>query len=226
VIHDSRLEDLYSSKTDDELLALAADDTSLREDAKPLLAHELQRRNLQPPISKGNSSSTHSTTRALVFGVALIINSCIAFLCTPLLERGIGMMFHAHSFAALLWKWWTLDPIFAAGLGFSVYRLWKTNAAAWTWVLPALWFGLRFIPAVLSGDNQSVMATRSVWSQFSGAECADGLHALGCRNFMLFTLPFVRGVFYSLGAYLSVIVTFQPKHVAAAAVTTNAAEPR
>lgn len=40
MIHDSRLEDLYSSRLMDELLALAADGTLLMEDAKALLAHE------------------------------------------------------------------------------------------------------------------------------------------------------------------------------------------
>ena len=40
------LEQLYSSKTDDELLALSADEASLREEAKQTLIRELQRRGL------------------------------------------------------------------------------------------------------------------------------------------------------------------------------------
>jgi hypothetical protein len=39
-------EQLYSTKPDDELLALAADEASLRDDAKPILVDELRRRNL------------------------------------------------------------------------------------------------------------------------------------------------------------------------------------
>ena len=29
---------------------------------------------------------------------------------------------------------------------------------------------------------------------------------LGCRNFFVFTIPFVRGVLYSVGAYFSSLV--------------------
>ena len=48
---------LYSSKTDDELLALAANLDSLVEDARPILADELRRRNLvsQPAAAEVES---------------------------------------------------------------------------------------------------------------------------------------------------------------------------
>lgn len=219
-------QELYSAKSNDELLTLAADISSLREDVKAILVQERERRNLEKPPSQHRvefQPAGVTPPRALVFVGALLLNTFIACFCTPLLERGIGTIFHSHSFAALLLKWWTLDPIFAAGLGFSVYRLWKTNSVAWTWVLPALWFGLRFIPAVLSADSQSVFSTRSVWSHFSGIDCAEGLQAVGCRQFLLFTLPFVRGVFYALGAYLSMIVSFQAKHIVAAARAESSA---
>jgi hypothetical protein len=210
-------QELYSAKTDDELLALAADSTSLREDAKSVLAQELQRRNLQRPPShdKVESRSAGSTPppRALIFVGALVLNICIALLGTPLLEAGIGKMFHPHSFAALLWKWWALDFLCAAGLGFSISRLWRSKAAAWTWVLPVLWFALRFVPAALSDGNQSVLVGHSVWSRFSGSDCISGLPSLGCRTFFLFTLPLVRGVAYSVGVYTASILTSEAKRV-------------
>jgi hypothetical protein len=205
------LEELYSAKTDEELLALAVESTSLREDAKSILAQELQRRHLQPPSCDGVHSRRASVPRALIFAGALILNTCIALFCTPLLEAGIGKIFHPHSLAGVLWKWWTLDFLCAAGLGFSISRLWKTKATTWTWVIPALWFALKFVPAALSGENQSVLVGRSVWSQFSGGECISGWQSLGCRNFLLFTLPLVRGVSYPMGAYLSGIVNYRPK---------------
>ena len=46
---------LYSSKTDDELLALAADLDSLVDEARPVLADELRRRNLT------SSQTTHAS---------------------------------------------------------------------------------------------------------------------------------------------------------------------
>lgn len=63
-------EQLYSTKTDDELLALAADKASLRDDAKPILVDELRRRNLAEG-SRGKTSeiqaapTSHNVSRAL-----------------------------------------------------------------------------------------------------------------------------------------------------------------
>ena len=192
------------SGRDEELLALAADSASLREDAKAILVQELERRNLQQP-SHHTWPAELTPPRVLIFVGALLLNTCIALLCTPLLKAGIGNTFHPHSFSGLLWKWWTLDLLCAAGLGFAISRLWRSRSALWTWVLPVLWFALGF--AALPGGNQSVLVGKSVWSQFSGSECVSGLQSLGCRKFFLFTLPLVRGVSYSLGVYISSILS-------------------
>jgi hypothetical protein len=36
----------------------------------------------------------------------------------------------------------------------------------------------------------------------SGTACEHGLQAIGCRNWFLFTIPAVRTISYSLGAWL------------------------
>jgi hypothetical protein len=50
------LQELYSSKSDEELLALAAANASLREDVKSILTQELQRPNLPAAISAQSHS--------------------------------------------------------------------------------------------------------------------------------------------------------------------------
>jgi hypothetical protein len=220
------LQELYSSKTDEELLALAADDTSLRDDAKPILAQELERRNLQrPKQGKADPERPLSTksdlTRNAIFALALILNMCIALFVTAVLETGLGKTFQPHSLAAILWKWWILDFLCATGSGFSIYQIWKTNAAKWTWILPAIWFGLRFVSVAFSASNQSISGEPSLWSQFSGAECISASHGLGCWNFFLFTLPLVRGVSYSVGAYLSEQIRVNPRRSAEAVVKSG-----
>ena len=35
----------------------------------------------------------------------------------------------------------------------------------------------------------------------------EGVRALGCRKFFLFTIPFIRGVSYSAGAYISFLIS-------------------
>jgi len=58
-------------------------------------------------------------------------------------------------------------------------------------------FGISFFLAIGSG---------AVWSQFCGTGCANGIRSVECRNFFVFTIPFIRSVSYSLGAYVSSLV--------------------
>lgn len=137
--------------------------------------------------------------KGIKFFGALILNIFAAVLGTAVLESTVGKVFHPHSIATVLWKEWSLSLSCAALIGFATWRRWRMPASKWTWVIPSLWFGLRFVPA-------SIFTRGSVWSQFSGADCDNGLHAVGCQDFFMFTIPFVRGVSYSVGAYFSSLV--------------------
>ena len=68
--------------------------------------------------------------------------------------------------------------------------VWRNEAAKWAWVLPTAWFGLRL--ALVLGGGSSVY-------QLSGSGCAYGARSPDCLNFFLFTIPFMRGLSYSLG---------------------------
>jgi hypothetical protein len=205
-VNDEALEQLYSSK---------AEIASLRDEAKSVLADELRRRNLdavpvdheRKPDRDGTSLSKSRFIRVIRFGGILILNICVALLATAALETEIGGIFHPHSIAGVLWKFWSLDLLSPAIVGFFMWRTWKTEATKWAWALPAFWFGLRFIVALSSRGNQSVLWNESVWSHFSGADCANGVPSSGCTNFFVFTVPFVRGVSYSIGAYFSSMVS-------------------
>lgn len=76
----------------------------------------------------------------------------------------------------------------------------RVSAAMWVWILPSLWFALRFLPALFASQSHSALIGGRLWGQFSGAACEGGTRALGCINFFVFTIPFVRGVLYSVGA--------------------------
>jgi hypothetical protein len=193
-VKDESLEQLYSSKTDDELLVLSADIASLRDEAKSVLADELRRRNLDAvPVDRerkldrrGTALSNSRFIRAIRFGGILILNICVATFATAALETEIGGIFHPRSIAGVLWKFWSLDLLSPAIVGFFMWRTWKTEATKWAWALPAIWFGLRFILALSSRGNQSVLWNESVWSHFSGADCANGVPSSGCTNFFTF----------------------------------------
>ena len=137
------------------------------------------------------------------FVLFILVNVIIALLGAAISETAIGSLFHPHSLSGVLWKEYALSVGCAAFLGFAVRRVWKTSAANWTWILPSLWFLLRFIPALIATGDQSVLAHNvGTAYQFSGLGCANGM-ALECRNFFVFTLPFLRAVAYSVAAGLS-----------------------
>ncbi len=143
-MNDEALERLYSSKTDDELLVLSAEIASLRDEAKSVLADELRRRNLDAiPVDREPKPDRHGTSlsksrfiRAIRFGGLLILNICIAIFATAALETEISGIFHPHSIAGVLWKFWSLDLVSPAMVGFFMWRTWKTEATKWTWALP------------------------------------------------------------------------------------------
>jgi hypothetical protein len=131
---------------------------------------------------------------ALKFFGLLVVNIIVAVIGTAILTTAIGKAFHGHSLGAILWKEWSLSIGCAAIIGFGMWRTWRSHVAQWTWVLPAVWFGVKFILAIGKGP---------LLFQFSGEACAEGVRPIGCINFFVFTIPFIRSVFYSLGAYAS-----------------------
>src|SRR6266436_1835679 len=134
---------------------------------------------------------------ALKFFGLLVVNIVVAVIGTAILTTTIGKAFHAHSLSAILWKEWTLSIGCAAAIGFGMWRTWRSHVAYWTWVLPTLWFGVKFILAIGKG---------SLLFQFSGEACVEGVRPIGCINWFAFAIPFVRSVFYSLGAYAASVL--------------------
>jgi hypothetical protein len=141
--------------------------------------------------------------KALRFGGVLILHTIVTLLGTAVLETAIGKVFRPHSLEGVLWKEWILSLLCAGFIGFFMWRTWRVAAAMWVWVLPGVWFGLRFVLALFASHSPNLLVGGGVWGQFSGAACEGGLRALGCRNFFVFTIPFIRGVAYSVGARLS-----------------------
>ncbi len=202
----------YIAMTDEEILELAADAAALTEDAQVALREEVARRGLQghelqeSVLIAGQQRARSERPRHLrKFVFFLIVNVVIAVLGTAIPETIVGkLLFRPHSLSGVLWKAWTLNIVCAGCLGLAVHRIWKTSAAKWTWVLPSLWFLIRIVPALLSTTNQSVFAANNgTWFQFSGLGCGNGIRPLECKNFFLFTIPFVRAVAYSLGSGIS-----------------------
>lgn len=135
--------------------------------------------------------------KPLRFRVWLILHTILAILGAASLENALGQAFHPHSLAAMLWKEWILSLVGAALIGFFMWRKWGGSAAMWVWVLPGLWFAFVSL----------VSLRQSLWGRLSGTACSGGFHMRGCVMFFVSTIPFVRGVSYSVGAGLCLWVS-------------------
>jgi len=132
----------------------------------------------------------------------MVVHALVAIVGTAVLESEIWRLFPTHSIAGVLQKEWLLGVACSALIGFAMWRILKSSAT-WAWLLPGIWFcfGLIF----LQNPKSSAFAGGSLWNRVSGIAC-DNNSPAGCRSFFAFTVPFTRGVAYSLGAYISSLV--------------------
>lgn len=132
--------------------------------------------------------------RALKFGGLLLVNLAVAVIGTAILDTALWRVISSHSVAAIVWKEFIFSIVCAALIGFGMWRTWRNSAAKWTWILPAVWFAFGYLTIAGHGD---------AWGRLSGFGSRSVLSAPDVRMFFLFTVPLVRAVSYSVGAYLS-----------------------
>lgn len=147
--------------------------------------------------------SDESLIKSLKFLGAFVLSTLVALFGTAAVGLPISRALRAHTIAGIVGREWILSIVVAAGLGFFTWRSWKFAASRWVWVLPTLWFAFWFILAVSEPSYHSVFVSKNLWTRFSGLECAEGPRAPGCMNWLIFTLPFVRGAAFSIGAWLA-----------------------
>jgi hypothetical protein len=192
----------YASKTDDELLALAADVDSLVDEARLVLTDELRRRNLtspQPPPA----AFEHLTPTALSTPLVGIIRTSGAFVAhliaaligTGMVESSIwAVLGRPRSLAGIETKIWFTSLTIAALLGFFISRYRPSKSALWVWVLPCAILALRVL---LYGIGKPA----SLAEHFLGPNCLG--NKAECQDFLVFTVSAVRTFAYSLGAWAS-----------------------
>ena len=207
--------ELYSSKTDDELLALASSPESLVEEARPILADELRRRNLV--VQPGTAEVEHQTSNLRNTAVGkffravgtFLLNVAIAVFGTAMIESSIwSLIGHAGSVSEVEAREWLLSLTIAALLGFVVSRQWRTASAVWVWVLPLASFAFGVL--LYTTTTSSVLAGRSVSEHFLAPDCLRNKDA--CSDFLIFTVPAVRAASYSVAAWVSLHFQRRPSN--------------
>lgn len=141
----------YASKSDGELLALAADLDALTDEARPVLADELRRRSLtsSPPpsdvaeyqISTSRSAPIGKVLRTIgIFAAHLVA----AVLGTGMVESSIWALFgRPQSLTGIEVKTWISSLTIATVLGFVICKFQPSKSAMWIWVIPGVIFTLR-----------------------------------------------------------------------------------
>jgi hypothetical protein len=148
------------------------------------------------PVSSDTSfeAKTAKAIRILRGGAGLLANTLVALIGVGILNF-LGsqlVMPFTHSRVSIVLTEWIGSIIFAAVLGVSVQRRWRTRSARWVWIPALLWFLVGF------GN----FGRGNFLLTFSGIAC---IHERGpsCIPFTVFTISLVRASVYSMAAFLS-----------------------
>jgi hypothetical protein len=110
--------------------------------------------------------------------------------------------FHRDSIRAAVLSDDFINGLAAFGLGYFVYRTWQSTASKWVWIGGLCWFGQRAARFWVEQRTFSVIhvyQTPSIYWEMSGKGCEFDYQS--CKDFMVYTTPFLRTIFYSLGAF-------------------------
>jgi len=136
-----------------------------------------------------------SATRILRGCAGLLANTLGAVIGVGILKTLSSPLvkLFTHSRGSIILTEWIGSIVFAALLGVSVQRRWRTRSARWIWIPALLWFLLGL--AVYSRLGNPLLT-------FSGIACVHE-RGVSCIPYTVFTVILVRCSVYSLAAFLS-----------------------
>jgi len=137
--------------------------------------------------------------RGLRFVGLVIAHTIAATIGTAVVEHAIWRVVPTRSIVGVLWKECILSTTCATLIGFGMWRAWRTSQAKWSWVFPSAWFALGFLAK--RGD---------VWGGLFGLHSGSVLSTPDTKTFFVFTVPLIRGAFYSIGAYITSLLYSEP----------------
>jgi hypothetical protein len=138
-----------------------------------------------------------SAIRALRGFAGFIANALAVIVGVGILKNLIApfVKLFTHSAVSIVLTEWIGSIFFAALLGLSVQRRWKTRTARWIWMPALLWF-------LFGLTGRAGLPLGNPWRTFSGITCAHE-RGIACIQFTIFTIVLVRASTYSLAAFLS-----------------------
>lgn len=130
-----------------------------------------------------------------------MLNSLLALLGPALTEAPLDKVIRFHLGVGVVSTSWAFSILCAGLTAFFLCRAFRNGTAKWVWILPTLWFGLGIF-AMARSYGHTVFG-ETIWTHFSGISCSKTPGLDTCRDFFAFTIPAVRGISYSLGAFFS-----------------------
>jgi hypothetical protein len=123
---------------------------------------------------------------------AFLLNVLIALFGTARLESPFDHFALVASSRQSLFNEDLLNGVFAFGVGYSVFRMWRAATSKWVWIAGLCWFGRKVLPGGGHVVFWETAATKSVF-----------LDIPSLVNWSIYTLPCLRTLFYSAGAFCS-----------------------
>jgi hypothetical protein len=133
--------------------------------------------------------------RILRGGAGLVANTLGAVIGVGILKTLSSPLvkLFTHSRLSIILTEWIGSIVFAALLGVSVQRKWRTRSARWVWISALLWFLVGLVMYLRLGNPLLT---------FSGMACVHE-RGVSCLPFTVFTVILVRCSVYSLAAFVS-----------------------
>jgi hypothetical protein len=129
----------------------------------------------------------------------LFLGWLIAVFGTAVINSPLSKLYRPQTINSVLVREFLLSVIVSALLGFFICQRWRMDTAKWVWIFGAVLLGLRSLLLLLGGPE------RGLWFQISGVACREGF-GTACRNYFVVTIPSIRAIFYSAGAWICLLL--------------------
>jgi hypothetical protein len=123
-----------------------------------------------------------------------ILHVLQAVVGTAIIESPLHAIYHPHVRSGIIIKEDLLSATVAFASGCLVYNKWRQAAPKWVWLAGVCWFGIHLF---LVSDGEA-----AVVEQLAGTGCLSNVGSVACNDWSTATLPLLRTLFYSAGAFL------------------------
>lgn len=138
--------------------------------------------------------TSSASRRRFIRPVLLFLLNVLQAVVGPTFVELAVPLLHATQLKAILWNEYLLSAAISAVCGYFIYRKWLWREVLWVWAAGFAWLGLPAL--VLLGSSGLSFA----FSQLSGVRCGEDTSS--CKDWIQFTIPFVRMVSYSAGGWV------------------------